>query len=90
MPEGFCISTVPDYYLNIEFALLSVLKNASAAKCGFNLTFKDRSHDFIVVSLESLENAIYNMTSTTGYGCGGVANGPPEGTSQANMGGVAG
>lgn len=62
MPDGFCIGAVPDYFLNIEFALLSVIKNASATKCGFNLTFKDRSHDFLVVSLDSLENSNLNVT----------------------------
>lgn len=84
------MSTVPDYYLNIEFALLSVLKNASGTKCGFNLTFKDRSHDFVVVTLDSIDTSNnYNFASTMGYGGAGYSGqNVPGGPSTANIGGV--
>jgi hypothetical protein len=49
------IMGLPDYYLNIEFATLNVIKNGQGIKCGFNLTFRDKSHDFIIC-IENQDN----------------------------------
>ncbi|TNV86811.1 hypothetical protein FGO68_gene7934 [Halteria grandinella] len=49
------LSGSPDYYLNIEFAKLTTIKNNQGYKCGFNLTFRDKSHDFLI-QLDNQEN----------------------------------
>lgn len=43
------IQNAPDYYLNIEFAKLTVIKHEETqAKCGFTLQLRERSHDFLI------------------------------------------
>lgn len=43
------VQNAPDYYMNIEFSKLTVIKNEhTQAKCGFTLQLRDKSHDFLI------------------------------------------
>jgi hypothetical protein len=45
------VQNAPDFYLNIEFAKLTVIKreeNGYPIKEGFTLSLRERTHDFLI------------------------------------------
>jgi hypothetical protein len=40
----------PQFYINVEFCSLKIIKNKFGIKCGFALTLRDTRHDLIIVN----------------------------------------
>lgn len=52
----------PDYYLSVEFSKLRIIKNKEGMKCGFALTLKEITIEFIIIIMNT--KFINNETTT--------------------------
>lgn len=40
----------PQFFINVEFSSLKIIKNKAGIKCGFALTLRDIRHDLIIIN----------------------------------------